>query len=331
MERDRNNFETHSLNSLLRHQLDRFSFFGNYLYTLDLMIVGNVSFWTSFHHWCKLSNDVLVKFVLVAIESCCVIQDRLNAEKKKVCVYEWIGTMEETLLFIVVLILHLIKRRYKSFEPELGRSCERDLKNDSVARILVEELLYRCPGISAPFHCLMWPVMNVIFKAKHRIRRFSNLTQHCVKYNYHFVKMVAESQRLHPNATDSDGNTLLHVVTSEFLPEIEYMYHPAQDDMLKQHVETRLLILKVCLENGSYPHARNKQGRTAEDELDCLQHCMEFQRFDRENLTTQIKNLLAQYDSSLTLKYLSAKRIADAKIPYKNTMPKELTELVNLL
>ena len=82
--------------------------------------------------------------------------------------------------------------------------------------------------------------------------------------------------------------------------------------------------MKVLLENHTYPHARNKYRRTAEDE-------MEFHRFYSENVITQIKNLLAQYDCSLTLKYLAAKRIADSKIPYKDTLPKELTELVNLL
>ena len=105
------------------------------------------------------------------------------------------------------------------------------------------------------------------------------------------------------------------------------MYHPAQEDRVRQQMETRLQIIKVLLENGCYPHARNKQDKTPEDGL----HCMKLKKFDPENLITRIKNFLAQYDSSLTLKYLAAKRIADAKIPYKNTMPKELTELVNLL
>ena len=325
MERDRNNFETHSLNSLLRHQLDRFSFFGNYLYTLDLMIVGNVSFWTSFHHWCKLSNDVLVKFVLVAIESCCVIQDRLNAEKKKVCVYEWIGTMEETLLFIVVLILHLIKRSDNSLEQEANMPCEPDLNNHRMAWILVEELLNRCPGISAPSYGLMWPIMNVIFKAKHRVMRFFRLLQDCVKYNHHFVKMVAASEHFHPNATDSHGNTILHVVTSEVLLEIDPMYHPAHGEILNQQIETTLLIIKVLLECGSYPHAKNKKDQTPEDKIEGVK----LERFNPENVITQFKNLLEQYDSTMSLKYLAAKRIVDSQILYKDTLPKRLAEFVS--
>ena len=91
-------------------------------------------------------------------------------------------------------------------------------------------------------------------------------------------------------------------------------------------IETRLEIIKFLLENGSYPHARNKKGQCPGDGLPHVK----LYRLNPENLITQFKNLLAKYDSRMTLKYMSAKKIIDSQIPYKDILPQHMVEFVNL-
>ena len=309
----------------MRHQVDRFIYFGDYLNVLNLLIVGKTSFMTAFHFRCFLSNDLIIKYAIVAIESCCVIQNRLGRERKLGCVHELMETIEETLLFVVGWILHLIKRSDNSFQSELTEPAGSILKSHRVAWILVKELLHCCPEVSAPFHGYSWPMMNISFKAKYRIKRFANLTKECREYNYHFVKMVIQTG-YDLNKADCEGNTILHVVTSEILQEIDSMHNSGEEDAIKQLIETRLKIIEICLEKGSYPHARNKKGQCPGDGPPNAK----IQRFDPDDIMTQFKNLLAKYDSTMTLKYLVAKKIVESQIAYKDILPKHLVEFVNM-
>ena len=299
----------------MRHQVDRFIHFGNYLNALNSTIIGKASFMSAFHFRCILSNDVIIKYAIVAIESCCVIQNRLSTERKQGCVQELIETIEETLLFIVGWILHLIKRSDNSFQSELSQPHEPNLKSHRLARILV----------SAPFYGYAWPIMNIIFKAKHRIKRFANLTKKCPEYNYHFVKLVIQSG-YDLNKKDWEGNTILHVVISEILQEIDSMYNSRADNAVEQLMETRSKIIEILLEKGSYPHARNKAGQCPGNGPPIVK----IQRINPDDVMTQFKNLLAKYDRTMTLKYLAAKTIVDSQTTYQDVLPKHLVKFVNL-
>ena len=137
--------------------------------------------------------------------------------------------------------------------------------------------------------------------------------------------MAAASQHFLPNATDLEGNTILHVVTSEVLLEIDPIYHPPNGDIRNLQIETTLLIIEVLLETGSYPHVRNKNDKTPKDGIQCVK----LQRFNPANVIMQFKNLLEQYDSTMYLKYLAAKTIVDSQIPYKHALPERLAEFVS--
>ena len=90
--------------------------------------------------------------------------------------------------------------------------------------------------------------------------------------------------------------------------------------------ETTLKIIEILLENGSYPHARNKKGQCPGDGLPNVK----LFRLNPENLIVQFKNLIARYDSRMTLKFMSARKIVDSKIPYKDLLPEHLVDFVNL-
>ena len=194
------------------------------------------------------------------------------------------------------------------------------MKSHRIARILVDELLHRCPEISAPFYGYTWPVMNVVFKAKHRITHFLEFTRSCRDYNYHFVQMVIQSG-YDLNATDWEGNTILHVVISEVLMEIDAFYNTKD-----QLMELALKIIEILLENGSYPHARNKNGRCPGEGFPNVK----IRNYSPESVVAQFKNLLGKYDSTMTLKYLAARKIVDSQIAYETVLPKDLARFVSL-
>ena len=90
--------------------------------------------------------------------------------------------------------------------------------------------------------------------------------------------------------------------------------------------ETTLKIIEILLENGSYPHARNKKGLCPGDGLPHLK----LHRFNPEDLIKQFKDMIAKYDSKMTLKYLAAKEIINSKAPYEDKLPKDLIKFVSL-
>ena len=157
----------HRYNSLLRHHLDYFSDVGNHLYFAGLMIIGDVSLMTALNSDVLVSNDVLVKFVHGAIESCCEIQKRLNTETKSGCIKELLSFSEQTLVVIGGLILHLMKRSNKMSHRMIKQGSQSST-NHSLARILLNEILLRCPVVVAPGIGYATPVANVLFKVQYK-------------------------------------------------------------------------------------------------------------------------------------------------------------------
>ena len=154
-------------NSLLSHHLDYFSNVGNHLYFADLIITGEVSLMTALNSEPLVSNDVLVKFVNVALESCFEIQKRLNTETKSGCIKELLSFSEQTLVVIGGLILHLMKRSNKMSHRMIKQGSQSST-NHSLARILLNEILLRCPVVVAPGIGYATPVANVLFKVQYK-------------------------------------------------------------------------------------------------------------------------------------------------------------------
>ena len=315
-------------NYLFAHVLDRFTQFGNSLHFCDQMIMGdNISLRTAVTYgYVCLSNAVFVKFVQIAIDSCCALQDRLSIERKPGCVRELITAIEETLLIIGGVILVLIKRDNKTLAQEHDFGNLNNWENQTISKILLNELLHRCPVVSAPFVGYSSPVTNIMFKAKHKRLLFTRFTQQCLMYNLQLAKMIIECQ-YDLNATDHEGNTLLHVIMSDVYMEIEFLKLFVKDPILSQHIETTFQTVHILLDNGSYPQAKNKRGKYP---CDGFEHGR-LQRYCQENLHERFQDLFAKYDSQsiFSLKCLAKTVIRKSRIPYKNFLPVALVKFVD--
>ena len=274
-----------------------------------------------------LSTDVLVKFVLTAIDSCCVIQNRLNLEEKPGCAQELVSAMAQTLTVVRALILLIIKRSEKSISQEHDSESQKEPKsNDNyrIARILFEELLNRCPKVLAPCYGYVSPVENILFKTDYKPFLLVRLFRQCYVYNCQFITMIVQSQ-CDLNATDSLGNTLLHNVVCDALQEIK-SFRGYPNSCRTVLTEPVIKIVKILLDNGSYPHAKNKQRKCPFDELTDI----ELNKSNPENIIASCKELMKNYDRTLTLKYLAATKIVDSAVPYRHLLPEALVKFVDL-
>ena len=330
-DRYRNNWSIPpNLNSLLRHKLDSFSETGNYLHFSDLLLMNHdISIRSMLYSEALLSSDALVKFVQIAIDSCCVIQDQLNHETKPGCVQEMISAMAQTLIIVRALILLMIKRSDRNIDKERNANGKnfkesKDKINDSIAKILVEEVLNRCPTVSAPFYGYSSPVANILFNIRYKPLLYSHLTEQCFSHNYTFMMMIVQSQ-CDFNAPDSLGNTVLHNVICDVLQEIDFFYNSRGDNRTTL-ADLAFEIVKLLLEKGSYPHAKNKDGKRPFDGITEDK----FHRMNRKDINVRFKDLMTKYDFTLTLKFLAATKIADLKIPYRNLLPDALVKFVDL-
>ena len=309
-------------NSLLRHWLDRFQYFGNYLCFAEPFVSHHISLRTALFQERLVSNDVLVKFVQIAIDSCCAIQDRLNLERKPVCVQQLISAIEQTLGSIGMVILLQIERSVRGSGSDQESKGETDHK---LARILLEELLNRCPVISAPSCGYASPVINSFFKGWYKPILFLRLTAQCLKNYNKLMKMIVEL-RYDLNTVDHRGNTILHIMMSDILYEINKFQSCNGVDATQQLVDSVVDCVRILLKNGSYPNTRNKRGKLPGEGLEDVK----LHTFNPENIIVRFKNLLTEYDCSLTLKYLAATKIIDSKIPNKNHLPRAMVKFVDL-
>ena len=174
-----------------------------------------------------LSTDVLVKFVQTAVESCCVIQNKLNCEKRLGCAQELISAVTQTLVIVRAVILVIIKRHGKNIDKEGGIENSKAFISDSnhrIAKILLDEVLNRCPTVSAPLHGYEYPVTNILFNIRYKPLFYAFLTEHCPKYYPTFMMMLVQSH-CDLNATDSEGSTILLNVISDMMQEIDFFYN----------------------------------------------------------------------------------------------------------
>ena len=283
--------DKYHFNSLLRHWLDRFQCFGNYPCFKDTFITGYVSLKTAFYEKRVLSNDILVKFATVAIDSCCAIQERLNLERKPSCVQELITAIEQTLVSIGVAILHLIKRSVVG--SGYGQESENGT-NHRLARVLLVELLHRCPMVSAPCCGYASPVIISFFRGKYKQPAIVALTEQCMNNYHQLMKMIVESHS-DLNAVDHHGNTILHIVMSNILYEISELESLTNTGFSMKQVEESIVeSVRILLENGSYPNARNKEGKLPGEGLEDVK----LDTFNPENINSCFKNLLAEFDCS---------------------------------
>ena len=80
------------------------------------------------------------------------------------------------------------------------------------------------------------------------------------------------------------------------------------------------------LENGSYPFAKNKDGKCPFDGVIDTKLCHSIP----EHVIASCKELMTKYDCSLTLRYLAATKIIESEIPYRHLLPEDLVKFVDL-
>ena len=317
-----------NLNLLLRHQLDRFPETGNYLYFSELLFrEQGISLWSMMCYKALVSSDVLVKFVQIAIDSCCVIQRQLNLETKPGRAQELLSAIAQTIIIVRALILIMIRINDKNVDMNHYSSNLQELKGlitHNIAKILLDEVLYRCPTVSAPILEYSSPVANILFNICYKPILYSHLIEQYPLYNYKFMVMILQSQ-CDLNAPDSQGNTILHNVICDIVQDIHF-FHDFRGDNKGILTNLALEIVKLLLGSGSYPHAKNKEGKCPLDELtdDKLEG------LNPEDIKIQFKELAEKYDSTSTLKFLAATKIVDLKIPYGNSLPDALVKFVAL-
>ena len=313
---------------LFRHKLDHFSRIGDHLYFADIMIFGNdIALQPMCYDKALLTTDAVVKFVQTAIDSCCVIQNQLTIETKLGCAQELVSAMAQNLIVVRALILLMIQRsdRYVSQERHgIGHKETKNCKNYRIAKILLEELLNRCPVVSAPCYGFHSPVANILFNTSYKPLLYSHLLEQCYRYNCQFMMMIVQSLSDF-NATDSQGNTLLHNVIGDVLQEVDFFYH-YRGDHRQVLSNAAIKIIQILLESGSYPHAKNKERKCPFDGFTNKK----LYKLNPEYIFASCKDLMTKYDSSLALKYLAATKIVHSKIPYKNVLPEALVKFVDL-
>ena len=325
----RNRTVRHDLNSLLRHLLDRFSQTGNYLYFEDVIMMNSgISFRMLCYSKALISTDVLVKFVQTAIDSCCVIQNKLNCETKLGYAQELVSAIAQILIIVRALIMVMMKRSDKNIDKAEVVGNSKGFKSSnkhSIAKILLEEVLNRCPTVSAPFHGFEYPVANLFFNVHYKPYFFAHLTEYCPMYYLSFMKMLVQSH-CDLNAADCQGNTILHNVICDMLQEIDF-FHDHLRYNCKVLMDAAVEVVEILLENGSYPHAKNKKGKF---HLDGLTDTEPISTLNVKNILTRCEDLMRKYDCTLTLKYMAATKIVNFKIPYRNLLPQALVKFVDL-
>ena len=110
------------------------------------------------------------------------------------------------------------------------------------------------------------------------------------------------------------------------LQEIDH-FHDHINHHSKILMDAAVEVVEILLENGSYPHVRNKEGKHFLDGfIDYKPHST----LDAKYIFFYCKKLMKKYDRTLTLKYMAAKKLVHSEMPYRNLLPQALVKFVDL-
>ena len=292
------------------------SHFGNYIEFSEIFITGEIMK-TARRDESVMTNDVLVKFVQVAVESCVVLQNQLTGERNPACAQELISVMAKTMIVIRAIILQLLKRSdgqadqpqneeydkgYEEYVEELlmkndhssinqGQSGSKSKANHGIAWILWNELLNRCPTISAPFLDFKSPVITIVYDILYKPFITAMICRRCTGYHKQFLQMIVASQ-CDLNSTDNQGNSILHNIICDFLQEIDFHSRRNKNNAL---IVTALQVVGYLLENGAYPHTRNRQGNCP---VEGLTKVKLYGFFNPETLIGPLRKLLSHHNTN---------------------------------
>ena len=261
-----------------------------------------------------MDNDLVMRTVDMTFRSLTRIQKDLNEATLPGLIEQLVGQFKQAMLFVTFFLVKLLQRSLllqaldkenQSENSDSENSANEIYKKVSTAeadvalalkifkRVCKEFPILRSPnsGYWAPLpHFMFDRDYSALFVDYHYVRR------------YYLVLQLFIDCRLDVDATDSDGNTLLHVVAGSSRRE--------PDDRL----------VKMLLDNGAHSHCRNKNGKTP---LDVAKK--------KTEKCTEVIELLEEHMKILNLKCIAAKKVKDYKLLDQNCeLPACLVKFVSI-
>ena len=222
----------------------------------------------------------------------------------------------EHFYILLSAVLTLISRLYRR-----NRSVDELSKNErTIAKESLQELLNTLSkaSVSQDGTCpIQFVIIQSVFSYPDTVGEIVDRTP-C---DYELMVILLDCN-IDMNEVDSAGSTMLHAVLDSF----DYIYRTYLGSESEKDTLSDLLVksLRLLLEKGVNPNARNKGNALASDVL--------LGRVHDENGARFFK-ILKRYEhqNSMTLQHKAAVAVKESKLPYEDLLPSDLVKLVNLL
>ena len=199
-----------------------------------------------------------------------------------------------------------------------NKQLEGSTKNEQMlAKELLQELLDAVPQVSTGKYSKC-PLEHIITACNFSYTDSGNDILRRIPNDMQLIKLLLDCG-IHVNDVDSHGNTILHHAVRSLNKEMhrwDWICHP---DVFE--------CLKLLLQKGVCPNARNSCNRLARNELQISSEISLFV------VTIKIMEILNEYEKQqlVSLKYMAAVVVKRSLIPYDDLLPTALVKFVNLL
>ena len=269
-----------------------------------------------------MDNDLIVRTVDMAFRSLTRIQKDLNEATLPGLMEQLVSQFKQTMVmvsFFLVKLLHRssllqaldkenqsdnsssensLKEIDKKVSPAEHAEAELALALKIFRRVCKEFAVLRSPNSG------YWaPLPHVIFDQDYSAPETSKKYER----HYHLILQLFIDNRLNVDATDSDGNTLLHIMVG---------------CSGGQPNECIVRLVKMLLDNRAHSHCRNKNGRTP----------LDVARAKKTDKSPEIIELLEEHMRIPSLKCIAAKKVKDYELLENNCefWPAHLIKFVNI-
>ena len=261
-----------------------------------------------------MDNDLVMRTVDMTFRSLARIQKDLNETTLPGLIEQLVSQFKQAMLFVTFFLVKLLQRSL--LLEALDKENESDYSNSENSHLyeiykkvstaeadvalaikIFRRVCKEFPVLRSPNSGYWAPLPHFMFDTDYTA---VFLDDHYEKRYYHVLQLFIDN-RLNVDATDSDGNTLLHVIVGS------------------ESTDERLL--QMLLDNGAHSHCRNKNGKTP---LDIAKK--------KKKETAEVIKLLEEHMKILSLKCIAAKNVKDYKLLEKNCefWPKDLIKFVSI-
>ena len=201
---------------------------------------------------------------------------------------------------------------------------EDESKNEQIlAKELLQEFVDTMSKTSLEHICKPLPIQHLITQQNCTTPWYETVVMDRSPYDCELMKILLDCIT-DVNEVDSDGNTILHTAVGSFSYDYRFYLDPSHAHRLNDYTDRMAILIKILVENGVNPNARNSDyalasdllGSIVDDHTDCV-----------------LSLLLKEYELQccMTLKHKAAVAVKQSKLPYENLLPTALVKLVNLL